>query len=63
MVISLFRKLSWVGILGKTNFKELNTLSLKSNCISDIKVLSKVKFKKLELLDLSLKEISDINIL
>ena len=42
--------------LKKVNFKELKTLILCRNNLSDIKVLDKVKFTKLEILDLQMKK-------
>ena len=49
--------------LATINFKELITLDLRNNDISDINILDKLNLKKLNNLDLSHNEISDINIL
>jgi len=48
--------------LCKIEFKELKTLDLNNNNISNIKALENAKFPKLEILDLGNNKISDINI-
>ena len=49
--------------LCKIEFKELKTLYLSNNNISDIKVLENAKYEKLEIINLGENKIFDINIL
>ena len=49
--------------LSKIKLKQLMTLNLNGNNISDIKILEKTKFENLNILNLGHNKISDINIL
>ena len=71
-IFKLFQDLEELILSGNSNiikvletiyFKELRSLQLSWNEISNIKLLEKVRFDKLELLNLSHNLISDINIL
>ena len=60
-----FKKLGndFLKELTKIKFKQLRTLNLNGNNISDIKILEKTKFENLNILNLGHNKISDISIL